>query len=54
MWAVDDVVGGGGCRRCGEAAAGGRVVKDVVRLGHVGVVTELPVCDAAAEVWNVV
>ena len=29
-------------------------MEDVVRCGHVGVVTELPVHDAAVEVWNVV
>ena len=37
-----------------QQQGGGRVVKDVVRLGHVGVVTELPVLDAAVEVRNVV
>ena len=37
-----------------QQQGGGRVVEDVVRRGHVGVVTELPVHDAAAKVRNVV
>jgi len=46
------VVGGGGCRQCGEAAAVGEViVEDVARCGHVGVVAEPPMCEVAVNVW---
>ena len=37
-----------------QQQGGGRVVKDVVRLGHVGVVTEFHVHNAVVEVQNVV
>ena len=37
-----------------QQQGGGRVVEDVVRRGHVGVVTELPVRDVVVKVRNVV
>jgi len=46
------VVGGGGCRQCGEAAAVGEViVEDVACCGHVGVVAEPLTCEVVVNVW---
>ena len=46
------VVGSGGHRQCGEAAAVGEViVEDVAHHGHVGVVAEPPTHEVAVDVW---
>jgi len=46
------VVGGGGHRQCGEAAAVGEVImEDVACCGHVGVVAEPPTHEVVVNVW---
>jgi len=46
------VVGSGGHRQCGEAAAGGDIiVEDMACHGHVGVVAESPVHEVVVNVW---
>jgi len=46
------VVGSGGCKQCGEAAAVGEVVvEDVAHRGHVGVVAEPLTHEVVVDVW---